>query len=59
MITTAPNTIATSVTVDQWLHSPAACIAAAKRTAKAEGAREWEVVVESGGVERVIKKGKV
>lgn len=59
MTTTTPNTIGTAVTVDQWLHDPDKCIAEAKRFAKAEGGKEWEVVIESGGVERVIKRGRV
>lgn len=59
MTAATPNTIGVVVTVDQWLHDPAKCIAEARRFAQAEGGKEWEVCVESGGVCRAIKRGKV
>jgi hypothetical protein len=56
---TTLHTYGLLVTVDEWLARQPELIARARAEAKREGAKEWEVATESGGVVRTLARGKV
>jgi hypothetical protein len=56
---TTAHTYGLLVTVNEWLARQSELIARARAEARREGAKEWEVATESGGVVLTLSRGKV